>query len=1071
VLYFTTDASLTDCSYIRGQMPNASEPTIKLFVLGDARIETGRATIEPDSVVGFACALYLILERKHEVSRRLLEKLLWPEAEASVAAHRLRQTILKLRQLGLPIVASAKTKITLSDYELITDYEQLGNDDPTRTCCNALLTPLPGYEPALSDQYRAWLDDKREEISASLTRFLLTSISRARESGYWIDVEAHARSFLHFSPLNEEATLALAEALAMRGQKIEGVQILDRYLAEIGAAPADLRLSASVMRRRIADRMPSHRPEYAVDTPLVGRGTQIEALASLLKDVRYGNGKTGFIWGSAGIGKTRLINEFVSFATLQGVRCQRVHCRASDKHRPLSALLDLIPLLRGMKGAIGSAPETLEFFERLTKHQPRESRLADVALAGVPTNSQLEYALSDTLEAVSDEAPLLLAIEDSHWLDPASGNVLSGIASRIKNRRILLLFTSRNSLDESSLALPDVRQDIFVAPLTDSEATKLMLTMVRQREHDIGPTYLEWCVRVAEGNPYFLQELCSHWIETGEEYVAPPSLTALLKNRLARLTPSALQLLQTCALLENHATIQNLESTLGQLPYNLLSSINELATSGMANIALADGGGDGVARLTSRHDLLSDTALLQLSLPARAYLHRRAAIVLESRIVDDADASTLWSCAKHWQLAGEGANALRLARSCAFHLLDAGLPTDAYDAFEKAQGYCSTERELLAILEGQVTAAYLCSSWQQVIDVASSVRELRSRLQSNPDGHDELELMVLRAEWQTLNWDLTLERSLRCLAANSAGAAHRVEAGVMALMLLSHSTDMGRSEPTFKVIEELASAPAVPSEAILKARMVYHTNWGSISDGIDAARTLVCQMKKQGDVGELFRSLCNAGVTFRVAGLFDEAKDSLETALHVAEAHHLTLARLRAIPMLANLALELGRTDEAREWHSELTGMTIRSEDKFSQLEILAIGARIALLDCDPQKAMSLIAPQFERIKSDPIPQRRTYNAALLVAAEIGIHGVALPTTLELLESSYLRSRASLYQAFGTFVLMRGLHTVGQGERGDQLVDEYIRIYRREPWPPGVHLRNSLMTLAGGESSVANSRG
>jgi hypothetical protein len=131
----------------------------------------------------------------------------------------------------------------------------------------------------------------------------------------------------------------------------------------------------------------------------------------------------------------------------------------------------------------------------------------------------------------------------------------------------------------------------------------------------------------------------------------------------------------------------------------------------------------------------------------------------------------------------------------------------------------------------------------------------------------------------------------------------------------------------------------------------------------------------------------------------------------------------------------------------------------------LAIGARLALLDGDPQKAMALIEPQFERIKSDPIPQRRTYNAALLVAAEIGIRGLPLESTLELLESSYMRSRATLYQGFATFVLMRGLETVGQPDKANALVDEYTRVHRREPWPLGLHLKNSLLALSHGKLS------
>ncbi len=84
-------------------MPSLPSNTVKLFVLGQARIETRVATIEPDAEVAFATALFLLLERKNPASRRTLEQLIWPGVPGPTASHRMRQTILKLRQLGLPI--------------------------------------------------------------------------------------------------------------------------------------------------------------------------------------------------------------------------------------------------------------------------------------------------------------------------------------------------------------------------------------------------------------------------------------------------------------------------------------------------------------------------------------------------------------------------------------------------------------------------------------------------------------------------------------------------------------------------------------------------------------------------------------------------------------------------------------------------------------------------------------------------------------------------------------------------------------------------------------------------------
>ncbi len=1030
-------------------MLNTPLGIVRLYVLGDARIETPSSVIEPRAELAFATALYFLFERKGRVSRRALERLLWPTASPSVASHRMRQTLLKLRKIGLPVERDGASRLVLRGVQVVVDSDCLSTTSGADWLSdNAMPVLLRGFDPTISDGYLDWVEGKKADLTATLSRSVLSLIASGRDQGNWTFVELQARALLRSSPGNEEATLALAEALAMRGEKLEGVRVLDHYLSEIGSAPGDLRLSATTMRRRIADRMPAQPDGSSPDIPLIGRTEQLAKLAHALKDAKSGHGSSCQIWGNPGIGKSRLLNEFLAFAALQGVASHRVQCRASDKTRSLAVLLDLIPLLRNMRGAIGSAPETLEFFDRLTRHNPKESK--DSAFSGNSerTHFMLEHALSDTLDAVSDEVPLIIAIEDSHWLDPASAGVLSAITSRISTRRILMLFTSRNAPDANADYSGGGVGNVFVPPLSEVDAVNVVLATVHQRDHKITPPYLDWCVNVAEGNPYFLQELCNHWIETGKEYVAPPSLTALLQNRVLRLSTSAMQLLQACALLENHSTIANLEQALHHQPSELLASINELANAGMAaTTTVTSRRGGGAIRLTSRHDLLSDIALLQLAPPARAYLHRRAAIVLEAQIGEDSEASVLWSCAKHWQLAGEGVNALRLAQSCAFHLLDAGLPTDALQAFDKAKSYCESEADLLAIAKGQVKAAYLCSAWQQVIDSESQARQLQRKLHPGSGDHDELELMSLRAEWQNLSWDLTLQKSLLCLAATSATPRHRVDAGVMALMLLSHSDPSGESTPTYEQILGLASESDVPKEFVLKAHMVFHTNWGSVDEAAEAARLLVIEDRKTGNIGELFRSLSNAAVTYRVAGKFNEAKESLQEALLLADKHHLHTAKLRVLPMLANLALDVSDTQTANFWHSQIRALPIADEDKLSRLENLTIGARLALLEGNTETAEELWQAASHLIGTDRIPQRTTYSTALQVAIEQRKYGKPSEESVALLEESYLRSRQALFQGFATCVLVLALTSLGRSSRAKQILRDYQAQYRRETWP------------------------
>src|SRR5688500_14709318 len=105
-------------------MANASAGSIRLFVLGDARIETPKGEIEPTAEIVFAAALYLILERREPVSRKQLTEILWPGVKPSLASHRMRQTLLKLRQLGFPAVPHGKSRIALASNHVVVDYSE-----------------------------------------------------------------------------------------------------------------------------------------------------------------------------------------------------------------------------------------------------------------------------------------------------------------------------------------------------------------------------------------------------------------------------------------------------------------------------------------------------------------------------------------------------------------------------------------------------------------------------------------------------------------------------------------------------------------------------------------------------------------------------------------------------------------------------------------------------------------------------------------------------------------------------------------------------------------------------------
>ena len=107
--------------------------------------------------------------------------------------------------------------------------------------------------------------------------------------------------------MNEEATLALAEAMAMDGSKARAIMIIDRYMNEVGPRAPQLHLPATMLRKRISELYPLP-PVIERDPPQTGRDAEMEKLDGALKDARQGSGSAFVISGPPGIGKTRFVH-------------------------------------------------------------------------------------------------------------------------------------------------------------------------------------------------------------------------------------------------------------------------------------------------------------------------------------------------------------------------------------------------------------------------------------------------------------------------------------------------------------------------------------------------------------------------------------------------------------------------------------------------------------------------------------------------------------------------------------------------------------------------------------------
>ena len=356
--------------------------------------------------------------------------------------------------------------------------------------------------------------------------------------------------------------------------------------------------------------------------PLVGRADELARLRAALAGVRSEQrSRVVTVLGDAGIGKTRLAAELVSTAdaTVLVGRCSSYGEGAT--YLPLAeAVRQAAP-----KRVRASVAALLAGDEQADVIAQRIAELTGEA-DGTVSTGELFWAVRRFLEALANERPVLLVLEDVHWAEPTLLDLVEYLAAWQSDAPVLVLCLSRPELlsvrpgwDEGSVRLE---------PLSRNESLQLVEELA-----EVGDDTRSRVIDVAEGNALFVEQLLAYVVEHDEPDALdslPPSLEALLASRLDRLEPDERALLERAAVVGKdfvRAAVIHLSP-----PAELSGFEGRLATlTRKGLIVVRRSALPEDVRLRFHHALVRDVAYAGITKELRAELHERHATWLEQR--------------------------------------------------------------------------------------------------------------------------------------------------------------------------------------------------------------------------------------------------------------------------------------------------------------------------------------------------------------------------------------------------------------------------------------------------------
>lgn len=431
---------------------------------------------------------------------------------------------------------------------------------------------------------------------------------------------------------------------------------------------------------------------HGLSSPLVGRHAELDQMHGAFERMRGGQAQVVSLIGDAGVGKSRLLQEFIarleSTGRLGAVTLRRAAC-SSLGEQPYGVVAAFVRAAYRIEPGEGLATARDKLglgVEELGSNSIESAQLArilgsvlgfepDDVLREVEPEQlkrQIFLALRTLLERRLAQGPLVLVVEDMHWADAASVELLRFMADHFADRSLLLLFTYRPMLEAGTLVTGRTSHTVIrLRALSSDESGAILAALFGSSTEGLPPALRRLIVERAGGHPLYLEEIVRSFIaggvlvRTGERWTCPTgvataidiplTLQGMLLAHLDRLPPEVRRLLQEASVIGPRFEVGLLRRVCSN-PDTLEPALDQLVDAEL--IQELDGEASGITRgrYRFRHALVQEAAYDRLLVRRRAELHGQVGRVLEAAVGDGGAAERLEDLARlghHWSLSAD----------------------------------------------------------------------------------------------------------------------------------------------------------------------------------------------------------------------------------------------------------------------------------------------------------------------------------------------------------------------------------------------------------------------------------